>query len=424
MDGQIDPSSPGGKLFCNHCEQKVGEYCWMGLRCGCGELCAPGVALTRKKSVSREWRGWELCEVDDDDEEWWDLRSGAPSPGSQGRSKETQDAHSTGRSTGVEESQESHSQHEFLDGDPASEGSSISGPNIKEGTELNFGSSRPEAIFQASEVGSSTCQQQAPQCEHSELRGEESRFGTAADVLRATPKDKKHKKYRLPRAIQVSRAPRRAHHLPISPSPLRKTWKPGSSSSSQSSAPTSPSPCGLSGIGGAEFDSVCLPTHFFEYNCPVQEARLPTSSMDGLLSRDVPEDHSETTSIVGVPWLLDVYGSRQESHGMSLPGESEAVSVLRPQDINRSIGGEAQATSFVWEQNSQSMSTSSDSHSMSVVEGTWLTEELTNEDAPYELIEESQAILIVSEAERQRLLQSSILLDEINVFEDIFWDEQ
>ena len=83
MDGQIDHSSPGGKLFCNQCEQQVGEYCWMGSRCACGELCAPGVALKRSMGIDGEWCGWELYIVEDVEEDVRNQRSSALLPATQ-----------------------------------------------------------------------------------------------------------------------------------------------------------------------------------------------------------------------------------------------------------------------------------------------------------------------------------------------------
>src|SRR5271170_1552451 len=131
MDGQIDKSCPGGKVLCSQCAEQVGEYCWMGLRCGCGELCAPGVALTRRTGVDGEWCGWELYRVDDvEDEGLRDQRSSAPSTTAQGsstRPAEAQYPSQTAFGGGVEESQDSN---RFLDGDPTN-GDANSDPNIK-----------------------------------------------------------------------------------------------------------------------------------------------------------------------------------------------------------------------------------------------------------------------------------------------------
>jgi dual specificity phosphatase 12 len=47
----LDTSSPGGKLLCpnpNDCPHHVGEYCWLGVQCNCGELVSPGFALIRR----------------------------------------------------------------------------------------------------------------------------------------------------------------------------------------------------------------------------------------------------------------------------------------------------------------------------------------------------------------------------------------
>ena len=48
MLNQLDPSSPGGKLLCPHCEKHVGEYCWLGVQCQCGDIASPGFALRTK----------------------------------------------------------------------------------------------------------------------------------------------------------------------------------------------------------------------------------------------------------------------------------------------------------------------------------------------------------------------------------------
>ena len=48
MENQINPSEPGGQLYCPNCSDlsSVGEYCWLGVQCQfCGEIVAPGVAL-------------------------------------------------------------------------------------------------------------------------------------------------------------------------------------------------------------------------------------------------------------------------------------------------------------------------------------------------------------------------------------------
>ena len=45
---QLDHSSPGGKLFCQYCETHVGEYCWLGVQCACGEIQSPGLALVKE----------------------------------------------------------------------------------------------------------------------------------------------------------------------------------------------------------------------------------------------------------------------------------------------------------------------------------------------------------------------------------------
>lgn len=45
---QLDTSSPGGKLLCPNCPAHIGEYCWLGVQCACGEIVSPGLALIRQ----------------------------------------------------------------------------------------------------------------------------------------------------------------------------------------------------------------------------------------------------------------------------------------------------------------------------------------------------------------------------------------
>ena len=70
------------------------------------------------------------------------------------------------------------------------------------------------------------------------------------------------------------------------------------------------------------------------------------------------------------------------------------------------------------------MSMVSDSPSIPIVNEPWPAEELTDEDAPYEVIQESQAMSIADEAEGLRLLESSMLLDEINVYDEDMFGER
>jgi hypothetical protein len=412
------------------CAEQVGEYCWMGVRCGCGELCAPGVALTRRTGVDGEWCGWELRRVDDVGQGGsWDQRSNAPSPTAQRSgaraTDNTQSASQSAFGGGVEDSQYSHN---FLDGDPTN-GEANSDPNIKQWMVLDMGSSQSTSSYEVtppSPPPSTSHKRPAPQSDHAET-SKERRYNTSAAALKATPKIKKPIKLRLPRAVEMSRAPRPLHHLPTSPSPLRKTWKPRRRSSSKSSSSTSSSSYGGNEIRGAEYDAVRLPTHFYEYDCPVRESpRSTTLSMDCMSPfPEVSGDHYQPMSIVGVPWPPGSYNFEHDSQGMPISGDSQSMAFSWQQDTPpMSMNYEPQAVSFDWQQDSQPMSMVSDSLSVPIVNEPWPAEELTDEDAPYEIIQESQAMSIVDEAERQRLLESSMLLDEINVYDEDMFGER
>ena len=398
----------------------------MGLRCGCGELCAPGVALTRRTGVDSDWCGWELCRVDDvEQEESWDQRSNVPSPMAQrsgSRATDTQSASRTAFGDGVEGNQYSDN---FLDGDPTN-GDANSDPNIKQWMVLDISSSQSNSAYEVTPPTpppSTTHKRPDPQSDHTET-SKERRYNSSAAVLKATPKIKKPQELRLPRAVEISRAPRPLHHLPTSPSPLRKTWKPRRRSSSKSSCSVSSSSYASTEIRGAEYDDVRLPTHFSEYDCPIRDSRASSSlSMDWMSPfPEVSGDNSQPMSIIGVPWPPGSYNFEQESQGMPISGGSQSMAFSWQQDTQpMSMNYEPQAVSFDWQQDSQPMSMVSDSPSIPIVNEPWSAEELTDEDAPYEVIQETQAMAIADEAERRRLLESSMLLDEINVYdEDMF----
>src|SRR5271154_2058722 len=221
--------------------------------------------------------GWELCRVDDVGLEGSsDQRSNAPSPTAQrSGSRATDNTQSASRAAfggGVEGSQDSDN---FLDGDPTN-GTANSDPNIKQWMVLDMGSSQSNSAYEVtppSPPPSTTHKRPAPQSGHTET-SKERRYNTSAAALKATPKIKKPKELRLPRAVEMSRAPRPLHHLPTSPSPLRKTWKPRRRSSSKSSTSTSSTSYGGNEIRGEEYDAVRLPTHFSEYDCPVRDSRV------------------------------------------------------------------------------------------------------------------------------------------------------
>ena len=404
MDGQIDHCSPGGKLFCNHCYEQVGEYCWMGVRCACGELSAPGVALTRTRGIDGEWCGWELHTVEEEE----NSSNQRPSPrGENNESAETM---------GTEEGQDSR--HGFFDGDPTSGHNVNSDPNIKQWVDMDVSPSQLDsgvAISRPSQKKvSSPGNQSLPQSAHSENPGER-RYSTAAQVLMAGPKIKKSKHLKLPRSIEISRAPRPPYHKPTCPSPLRNTWRPHSRSSSRSSTKFSPSSYSDNEIRGAEYDAVRLPTHFSESDSGL-ESQLSGSFSTNWLSPPpeiLPEvgDDSERMSIGGVPWPPHLYSFEEDSQGMSI---DRGLSFVLQEDAQQmSLSGESQSMSIDWPQASQAMS---------IVDEPWQAEEMTDEDAPFEIILGSGGT-IVSDVERQRLLQSSILLDEINVFEEDMFRE-
>ena len=431
MKDQIDTSSPGGKLSCDMCREQVGEYSWMGLRCGCGETCAPGVALTRRTGVDGQLCGWELYRVDDvEDERHGGHRSTAPSPvarGSISRAADNQSASQPAFGGGVEESQDSDN---FLDGDPTN-GNVNSDPNIKQWMVLDMSPSQSDSLDPVPPLSpqlSPTRKRPAPQSDHTE-NSKERRYNTSAAALKATPKIKKPTQLKLPRAVEMSRAPRPPHHLPSLPSPLRKTWKPRRSSSKSSSSASSSS-CRHNEIHGAEYDAVRFATHFSEYDYPVQESRRSNSlPMDWMSPSPVIPPHtgdsSQPMSIVGVDWPPPIYDLEQESQGMSISGDSQPMSYMWQQGTETmSMSGESQAISFDWQQDSQAMSSVEYSSPTSIVGENWPSEELTDEDAPYEVIPESQAMSIVSEVERQRLVQSSMLFDEINVFDEAMFRER
>ena len=47
---KFDSSSPGGKIYCpnQECGKWLGEYCFLGVQCDCGEISSPGIALLRR----------------------------------------------------------------------------------------------------------------------------------------------------------------------------------------------------------------------------------------------------------------------------------------------------------------------------------------------------------------------------------------
>jgi len=59
---KFDSSSPGGKIYCPNqdCGRWLGEYCFLGVQCDCGEISSPGIALLRRvpgtQAVRTEFR--------------------------------------------------------------------------------------------------------------------------------------------------------------------------------------------------------------------------------------------------------------------------------------------------------------------------------------------------------------------------------
>ena len=47
---KLDRTSPGGKIYCPNqgCGWWLGEYCFLGVQCDCGEISSPGMALLRR----------------------------------------------------------------------------------------------------------------------------------------------------------------------------------------------------------------------------------------------------------------------------------------------------------------------------------------------------------------------------------------
>jgi hypothetical protein len=222
---QIDTDSPGGKLFCPNCSnnpEHVGEYCWFGLQCSCGEIVSPGLALLSILADGHlrgvEFRRVREGSVDNDEVE-------------SSQETESQDANEDVDDVDEDDFNSLSESHESREEDTDDE--EIVDEMLSELEEANAG---VERITLESDVipGSQDVDWLTFPAEIHQPGGTQNAETVQQDV-RMIPRS-------VPMMDHLPPSMRNPHHLPIMPSRLRNTWKPPSRSSSSGDSLASESP--------------------------------------------------------------------------------------------------------------------------------------------------------------------------------------
>ena len=226
MTSDIDINSPGGKLSCPNCSEHVGEYCWLGLQCMCGEVVSPGLALLSELRDGHI-RGAEFRRV----------RDGSVDDNEVESSQETQSQETNDDVDDVDEEDFDLPQEQMLsetiehmdDADDEEIPESF-GQMLKECLEAD-GVGEPDAI-ESNIISDSTD-------EFTFTPRIQVRPGGAWNTG-IVPQDIRV----IPRSMVMDYVPpsmRNPHHLPMMPSRLRITWGPPSRSSSAGNSQSSKS---------------------------------------------------------------------------------------------------------------------------------------------------------------------------------------
>ena len=227
MESQIDVHSPGGKLFCPNCPNEpehVGEYCWFGLQCSCGEVVSPGLALLSKLEDGY-LRGVEFRRVQEGSVDGDEVESSQETESQEGN--EDVDDVDEDDFDGLSESQERESSEENAAAPAADDDDEIVdsfGDMLSESEEalesVEQIALESDVIPDSQDVDLLTflvgIQQQVDGSQN---------MGIGQLDLRMIPRS-------APMVGYVSLSIRNPHHLPLIPSRLRNTWKPPSRSSS------------------------------------------------------------------------------------------------------------------------------------------------------------------------------------------------
>jgi hypothetical protein len=236
METQIDVHSPGGKLFCPNCPndpEHVGEYCWFGLQCSCGEVVSPGLALLSKLEDGYlrgvEFRRVQEGSVDGDEVEY--SQETESQEGNEDVDDEDEDDFG-----GLSESQDQESREEHAAAADDDDDDEIVDSFEEMLSESEEALESVEQIALESDV--------IPDSQNVDLftflmgiqhhvDGSQN-AGIGQLDLRMIPRS-------APMVGYVSLSIRNPHHLPNIPSRLRNTWKPPSRSSSSGNSQASES---------------------------------------------------------------------------------------------------------------------------------------------------------------------------------------
>ena len=219
MEGQIDTHSPGGKLSCPNCLEHVGEYCWLGVQCSCGEVVSPGLALLSKLEDGY-LRGVGFRRVSEGSVDGDEVESSQETE-SQETNEDVDDVNEDyfdGPSEPQETNEEDADGKEIVDnfGEmlPASEGADVDVEDIV--LESGVVPMSQDAEWLTFPTG---IQHQFSGTQNTEI---------VQPDLRMIPRS-------VPRISCLRQLMQNPYHLPIVPSRLRNTWKPPSRSSSGNS---------------------------------------------------------------------------------------------------------------------------------------------------------------------------------------------
>jgi hypothetical protein len=189
----FDSMSPGGKIHCPNpdCQRFLGEYCWLGVQCLCGEISSPGVALFTKIPGTKDIRT-EFKMVREEGDDFDDLPS----------SQDEEDLDAEDEEDEEDTEQHEEDEYEQMEESQGSESQVSDQENIPDLTTLVTPISPP----------------------------------TPAQVLQRRLEHNSRKRKRPPPPISPPSPRRNIFNLPAEPSPLRETWIPRSAPSSANSS--------------------------------------------------------------------------------------------------------------------------------------------------------------------------------------------